>query len=71
MSEISKDSTVIDNFVEKLRHYSDVQSQLGESDRALIVSKAARVIEILCRQCMLYNVGIPAQQLYNIIVEKK
>jgi len=70
MNDLVKDNLVVDNFIENLRHYADVQSQVGERERAIIVSKAARIIELLSNHCMAYNVGIPAKMIVNIINEK-
>jgi adenine deaminase len=70
MTDLIKDSFAVDKFTEKLYQYADIQSQVGERERAIIVSKAARVIQVLTRHCMAYDIGIPAQQIVNIINER-
>ena len=46
-----------------------MQSQLGEQQRAVIVSKAARIIELLSHHCMQYHIGLPARQINSIMLE--
>lgn len=70
MSAVIKDSLVVDRFTKELSEYADIQSQLGERDRAFMVSKAAQVIQLLTHHCMSYDIGIPAQQISNIVNQK-
>ena len=64
------DSLLTDTFIEQLRTYADMQSQIGERDRALIVSKAAQIIQVIVAHCIQYQVGIPAQLINSIMTEK-
>jgi len=69
--ELVNDSLVVDRFIEELRTFADVQSQLGDHRRALITSKAAQVIQLLTRHCTDMNIGIPARQILSITSEKQ
>jgi hypothetical protein len=66
MNEILRDSLVVDLFLAELGKYAEVQSQLGNHDRAIIISKAAQVIETLSAHCMDHDIGIPAYQIRRI-----
>lgn len=68
-TKITHDDLITIKFVEQLRTYADHQMQLGERDRALIVSKAAQIIQILSWHCMQYNIGIPAHLINSVMVE--
>lgn len=67
MSDIVKDTLVVDMFIKRLSEYADVQSQMGEHSRALMISQAAQVIQMLTYHCSSYNIGIPAQQILHIV----
>jgi hypothetical protein len=66
MSEILRDSLVVDLFLAELGKYAEIQVQLGNHDKALIVSKASQVIETLTAHCMDHDIGIPAYQIRRI-----
>lgn len=70
MADLIKDSFAVDKFAEKLNVYAEEQSSIGERDRALIVSKAARIILMLSRHCMSYDIGLPIQQIQSIVNER-
>jgi hypothetical protein len=70
MSEIINDSLVADRFVKQLTEYAEMQSALGERDRAFLVSKSAQVISLLTNHCMRYNIGIPAKEILHIVSQK-
>jgi len=70
MSEIIKDSLAVDKFIEKLNEYAAIQNQFGEHERGILINKAARIIQLLSYHCMAYDIGIPAQQISNIVNEK-
>jgi hypothetical protein len=64
MTEIVKDSLVVDRFIEQLGEYAMLQNQFGEHERGILINKAAIVIR---HHCMAYDIGIPAQQINAII----
>jgi hypothetical protein len=70
MNLVIKDSLVADKFIEKLNEYAMLQNQFGEHERGILINKAARVIQQLTYHCMAYDIGIPAQQISNIVNEK-
>jgi hypothetical protein len=63
MSEIVKDSLVVDRFIEQLGEYAMLQNQFGEHERGVLINKAAIVIRLLTHHCMAYDIGIPVQQI--------
>ncbi len=67
MTEIVKDSLVVDRFIEQLGEYAMLQNQFGEYERGILINKAAIVIRLLTHHCMAYDIGIPAQQINAII----
>jgi hypothetical protein len=67
METIKKDSLVIENFTRKLNDYAETQSQLGEQPRALLISQAAQVIQLLANHCMAYDIGIPAGHISHVV----
>lgn len=69
-SDAVKDTLVVDRYVNELNEYAALLSQLGDQPKALMLNKAARVIQTLSDHCMTYNVGIPAMRILRIVEEK-
>ncbi len=65
------DLTVIDNFLSKVQSYMETRMQLGETDGLNILHDASLIIEILSNHCMTYGIGIPVQEIFNIVKSEK
>lgn len=44
---------------------------MGEQEKAFVIGKAVRIIEVLYNHCMAYGIGIPSGQISNIVSEKR
>ena len=61
----------VDKFNNQLTDLVNVYNVMGEQDKAFMLGKAVRIIEVLSNHCMAYGIGIPANQIANIVSEKK
>ena len=71
MSETTSQCLAIDKYNKQLTEMANVYNTLGEPDKAHAIGKAIRIIETLHNHCMAYGIGVPSNQIANIVSEKR
>jgi hypothetical protein len=71
MSEINSQCLALDRYNKQLTEMANVYNTLGEQEKAFIIGKSIRIIDILYNHCMSYGIGVPSNQIANIVSEKR
>jgi len=71
MSEINTHCLAIDRYTKQLTDLANLYNIMGEQEKAFIIGKSVRIIDVLYNHCMAYGIGIPANQITNIVSEKQ
>ena len=61
----------IDKYNKQLTEIANLYSTLGEQEKAFIIGKSIRIIDVLYNHCMAYGIGVPSNQIANIVGEKR
>ena len=65
------DDLIIDRFLEQIQKEIDLEDQLGNMDKAFMLSKCARVISVLTHRLNEYQTPIPVELIHSIFVERR
>ena len=68
LNELSHDTLILDKYLERLQHFAEVQNQLGENEKGILINKAKQIIALMANHCTSYSIGLPIAKINYILM---